>query len=60
MKDALTQSKACLQLQVEDIIKNDEVYHVIYKMVRRIAKNQNKIDDVNVIFVFIEELETHI
>jgi hypothetical protein len=53
VEGALTQSKACLQLQVEDIIKDHEVRPVIYKAVCGIAKTPNRVDDVNVILVLI-------
>jgi hypothetical protein len=53
VEGALTQSKACLQLQVEDVIKDHEVRPVVYKAIGRVAKAPHRIEDVHVIPVLI-------
>jgi hypothetical protein len=53
VEGALTQSKARLQLQVEDVIKDHEVRPVIYKAIGGVAKAPNRVEDVSVIPVLI-------
>jgi hypothetical protein len=53
VEGALTQSKARLQLQVEDVIKDHEICPVIYKAIGGIAKALNRVEDARVIPVLV-------